>query len=61
MKKTSFLTIGLIVISIGFLNAQTNQGKLLLGLSSDILNLGYTTLKTKSDAYESGEESSDDL
>ena len=49
MKKTSFLTIGLIVISIGFLNAQTNQGKLLLGLSSDIFGLGYTTSQSKSD------------
>lgn len=50
MKKASFLTIGLFVMSIGFLNAQTNQGKFLLGLSSDILSLGYTTYNTKSDA-----------
>jgi hypothetical protein len=57
MKRSSILTICLIVISIGFLNAQTNQGKFLLGLSSDILNFGYTTYKTKSDAYESGEVS----
>lgn len=49
MKKTTFLTIGLFVISIGFLDAQTNQGKFLLGLSSDIFNLGYTTTKFKSD------------
>lgn len=49
MKKTSFLTIGLFVISIGFLNAQTNQGKFLLGLSSDIFGLGYTTTKITND------------
>lgn len=55
MKKTSFLTIGLIVISIGLINAQTNQGKYLLGLSSDIFSLGYTTSKTKSDANGSEE------
>ncbi len=59
MKKASFLTIGLFVISIGFLNAQTNQGKLLLGLSSDIFSLGYTTVKTKSDA--GGSEDADKL
>ena len=59
MKKASFLTIGLFVISIGFLNAQTNQGKLLLGLSSDIFSLGYTTLTTKSDA--GGSEDADKL
>ena len=50
MKKTSLLTVGLIIISIGMLNAQTNQGNFLLGLSSDIFSLGYTTTKTKSDA-----------
>lgn len=56
MKKTSFLTIGLIVISIGFLNAQTNKGKLLLGLSSDIFNLGYSSSMLKSDATDSEQE-----
>lgn len=55
MKKTSFLTIGLIVISIGLLNAQTNQGKLIVSLSSNIFGLGYTTVKTKSDAVGSEE------
>ncbi len=59
MKKASFLTIGLFVISIGFLNAQTNQGKFLLGLSSDIFSLGYTSLKTKSDS--GGSEDADKL
>ena len=59
MKRSSFLTVGLIAISIGFLNAQTNQGKFIVGVSStnsflssgpDILKLGYTTTKSKSDA-----------
>jgi hypothetical protein len=50
MKKVSLLAVGLIVIGTGFLNAQTNQGNLLIGLSSDIFDLGYTTSKTKSDA-----------
>jgi len=57
MKKTSFLTIGLLVISIGLLNAQTNQGKLIVSLSSDIFGLGYTTSKTKSDTDGSEEAS----
>jgi outer membrane protein len=50
MKKFSSLAIGLIVIGTGFLHAQTNQGNLLIGLSSDIFDLGYTSSKTKSDA-----------
>lgn len=49
MKRFSFLMIGLFVISIGILNAQTNQGSLLVSLSSDIFGLGYTYTKTKSD------------
>lgn len=49
MKKIFLSTIGLIIFSIGLLNAQTNQGKFLLGLSSDIFDLGYTTSKEKSD------------
>jgi len=57
MKKPSFLTIGLFAISIGFLNAQTNQGKLILSLSSDIFGLGFTTLKTISDTNGSEEAS----
>lgn len=52
MKRLPFLTIGLIAINIGLLNAQIDQGKVLVGLSSgsDIFDLGYTTAKTKSDA-----------
>jgi hypothetical protein len=49
MKRFSLLTFGLIVISIGLLNAQTNQGRLILGLSSDIFSLGYSTSKISSD------------
>ncbi len=52
MKRTSFLTICFFAFSIGFLNAQTNQGKLLVGISSgsDIFDIGYTTSKQKSDS-----------
>lgn len=53
MKKTSFLTVGLLVISIGFLNAQTNQGNYLLDLSSSAFGLNFMTHKSKSDSYES--------
>jgi outer membrane protein len=49
MKKTTFLTVGLFVISFGPLYAQTNQGNFLLGLSSDIFSLGYSTSKISSD------------
>lgn len=50
MKKTSLLTIGLLVISIGFMNAQINKGGFKVGLSSDIFDLGYTNIKYNSDA-----------
>lgn len=55
MKKFSLLTVVLIIISIGLLNAQTNQGKFLMGLSSNIFNLGYYTSMSKSDANGSEE------
>lgn len=50
MKKTSLLTIGLLVISIGFMNAQINKGGFKVGLSSDIFDLGYTKMKVNFDA-----------
>jgi len=50
MKKTSLLTIGLLVISIGFMNAQINKGGFKVGLSSDIFDLGYTNMKINSDS-----------
>jgi hypothetical protein len=40
----------LFVLSIGLLNAQTNQGTLIANLSSDIFGLGYSTSKITSDA-----------
>ena len=59
MKRLLISTIGLIAISIGFLNAQINQGRILVGVSStlssmssgssDILRFGYSTTKSKSD------------
>ena len=53
MKKTSILTIGLFVLSIGLLNAQTSQGNYLLDLSSNAFAIQFMTSKTKSDSYES--------
>jgi len=59
MKRSSLLTVGLIAISIGLLNAQTNQGKFIVGVSSlhsfassgsELMSLGYTSIKSKSDA-----------
>jgi hypothetical protein len=59
MKKITLLTVVILTISLGFLNAQTNQGKVLLGVSStlslagtgtDLMNLGYSSVKYKSDA-----------
>jgi hypothetical protein len=49
MKKSSVLTVALIVISIGLLNAQTTKGKYLVELSSDLLSLGYSSSTSKSD------------
>jgi hypothetical protein len=59
MKKVTLLAVVLITISSGFLKAQTNQGKVFLGVSStlslagtgsDLMNLGYSSVKYKSDA-----------
>ena len=59
MKKITILAISLVAINFGLLKAQTNQGKVLLGVSSslslagtgsDLMNLGYSTVKYKSDA-----------
>mgnify|MGYP006286550753 CR=1 FL=1 len=59
MKKITILAISLITINFGLLQAQTNQGKVLLGVSStlslagtgsDLMNLGYSSVKYKSDA-----------
>jgi len=58
MKRVSLLTVCFVIISIGFLSAQTGKGKILTGLSSnislgsgsDLMQLGYSSVKTKSDA-----------
>lgn len=59
MKKITLLAVSLITISFGLLKAQTNQGKIIIGLSStlsiagtgsDLMNLGYSSVKNKSDA-----------
>lgn len=68
MKKITLFTVFLLAISIGLLNAQTNKGKVLLGVSStlslagtgsDLMSLGYSTIKQKSNA--AGFEESDPL
>jgi hypothetical protein len=59
MKKITILAVCLVTISFGLLKGQTNQRKVLLGLSStlslvgtgsDLMNLGYSSVKNKSDA-----------
>jgi len=59
MKRIKILTISLITINIGLLKAQTNQGRVLLGVSSELsiagtgtnlLNIGYSSINYKSDA-----------
>ena len=53
MKRIKILTISLITINIGLLKAQTNQGRVLLGVSSELsiagtgtnlLNIGYSSI-----------------
>jgi len=59
MKRISLFTVFMLIISAGILNAQTDQGKVLLGVSStlsiagtgsDLMNIGFTSIKQKSDA-----------
>jgi len=63
MRKLTLITLFLFVISIGLLKAQTAKGNVLLGASSslnltsddpdadtDIMGIGFTTVKQKSDA-----------
>ena len=59
MKKITSFTMILFAISFGILNAQMNQGKVLLGVSStlslsaagsELMNLGFSSMKDKSDA-----------
>lgn len=66
MKKITLLAVSLMTISFGLLHAQTNQGKVLIGVSStlslagtgsNLMNIGYSSVKNKSDA--DGFEASD--
>ncbi len=66
MKKITLLSVVMLTISFGFLSAQTNQGNVLIGVSStlslagtgsDLMTLGYSSVKNKSDA--DGYEESD--
>ncbi len=59
MKTKSLLTVLLITITIGVINAQTNKGNTLVGISttlnllgtsSELMNLGFSSVKYKSDA-----------
>ncbi len=59
MKKSTLLTVVSIAICVGSLKAQTNQGNVLVGVSStlsltgqssDLMNIGYSSVKLKSDA-----------
>ncbi len=59
MKKIVLFTVILLAISFRLLNAQTNQGKVIIGVSStlsltgtgsDLMTIGYSTIKQKSDA-----------
>jgi len=72
MRKPSLLIVVVCFISIPILNAQFNQGKFLLGVSSSsdlyslmsmydngsqhIVNLGFSTFKYKSDSDEDDSE-----
>jgi hypothetical protein len=52
MKKISILTVSFLAFNIGFLNAQTQKGGFLVGLYSDMFDLGYTTMKYEYNTYE---------
>jgi hypothetical protein len=56
MKKIDVITVFLFLICIGFVNAQTDKGRMLLGASSDLgltgsdlLDFGYSSTKSKLD------------
>ncbi|MFW6328135.1 MAG: outer membrane beta-barrel protein [Bacteroidota bacterium] len=68
MKKLSLLLLGALIMGLTGLKAQVNQGKIILGLSSsfgvtntstDFMNIGFSTVKEKSDAdgFEEGDPS----
>jgi hypothetical protein len=58
MRKITLLAITLMAISCGLLSAQTNKGRIMIGASSnigltgsgsDLMSIGFTTVKEKSD------------
>jgi hypothetical protein len=71
MKKLILLTLFLFVASMAYMQAQTNKGRVLMGISAkknlgfyditssspDIMSIGFSTMKSKSD---SGDESDKD-
>lgn len=59
MKNISLLIIVLLIVSAGIVHAQTNKGNTIVGISttlnlvsnsSELMNLGFSTVKYKSDA-----------
>jgi hypothetical protein len=59
MIKITYFTVFMLTISAGLVNAQTNQGNVLLGVTStlsiagagsDLMNIGFSSVKQKSDA-----------
>lgn len=68
MKKITLLAVCMIISSLSFLNAQTNQGNILMGVSStlslagtgsDLIGIGFASQKYKSDADGFEESESD--
>ena len=70
MKKVTLITSILVALSFGNINAQTEKGKKLVGLSStlslfgtgsDIINFGFSSVKVKSDAAGNNEPDPDQI
>jgi hypothetical protein len=67
MKKINVITVFLFLICIGFVNAQTDKGRILLGASSDFglsftgydfIHFGYSSSKFKPDGSSYVEDNS---
>ncbi|HSI74863.1 MAG TPA: hypothetical protein VK957_03160 [Lunatimonas sp.] len=65
MKKINIVTVLLLLINLGFVNAQTDKGRMLLGASSDLglsgaglVDIGYSSTKLKLDGASYVEDNS---
>lgn len=65
MKKINVVTVFLLLINLGFVNAQTDKGRMLLGASSDLglagselVDIGYSSTKLKLDGASYVEDNS---